>query len=101
MDDDINVTVNGLYLFIPLLIPSGETQLMFNEVTQKIYKISFDEWYTERRWISDFFVQHDIGSAQQINIPKDLISVHQTSLRTTILDQKNNTTIFDNLDLRK
>ena len=53
MADDKNVTVNSLYLYIPNSIPSVETQLMFNEATQKIYNISFDEWYTERRIISD------------------------------------------------
>ena len=47
MEDDINVTINSLYLYIPNLIPSVETQLMFNEATQSNYKISFDEWYTE------------------------------------------------------
>ena len=54
MEDEINVTINSLYLYIPNLIPSVETQLMFDEATQKNYKISFDEWYTERRIISDY-----------------------------------------------
>ena len=49
MADDIDVTINSLYLYKPNLIPSIETQLMFNEATQNNYKISFDEWYTERR----------------------------------------------------
>ena len=43
---------------------------MFNEATQKICKISLEEYYTERRIISDMIVQHDIGSAQQANAPK-------------------------------
>ena len=47
MADDINVTNNNLYLYVPNLIPNVETQVMFNEATQNIYKISFDEWYTE------------------------------------------------------
>ena len=34
MADDFNVTIYNLYLFIPSLIPSVETQLMFNEATQ-------------------------------------------------------------------
>ena len=34
MADDINVTINNLYLFVPNLLPSVETQLMFNEATQ-------------------------------------------------------------------
>ena len=88
MDDDINVTINSLYLHIPNLITSVETQLMFNEATQNIYKITFDEWYTEKRLISDLLVQHDIGSAQEVNSPKYLISAHQTSLITTTPDKK-------------
>ena len=60
MADDINVTITSLYLYIPNLIPSVETQLMFNEATQKNYQISFFEWYTEKRLISDLLVQHDI-----------------------------------------
>ena len=70
MADDINVTIKKLYLFIPKLIPSVETQSMFNEATQNNYKIFFDEYYTERRVISDTIVQHDIGSAQQVNSAK-------------------------------
>ena len=34
MDDDINVTIISLYLYIPNFIPSVETQLLFNEATQ-------------------------------------------------------------------
>ena len=89
MDDDINVNINSLYLYIPNLIPSVETQLRFNEATQNNYKISYDDWYTERRLIPDLLVQHDIGSAQQVNSPKYLISAHQTSLKTTTPAKKN------------
>ena len=45
MADDINVTINRLYQYIPNLIPSFETQLMFNEATQNNYKISYDQDY--------------------------------------------------------
>ena len=38
MTDDINVTINSLYLNVPNLIPSVETQVMFNEATQNNYK---------------------------------------------------------------
>ena len=34
MGDDTIVTINNLYLYIPNLIPSVETQLIFNEATQ-------------------------------------------------------------------
>ena len=70
MGDDINVTFNSLYLYIPNLIPSVETQLLFNEATQKKYNTSFDEYNTERRLISNLFIPHDIGSAQQVNSSK-------------------------------
>ena len=37
--DDINVTINKLYLYIPNLIPSVETELLFNEAMQSNYVI--------------------------------------------------------------
>ena len=99
MDDDINVTINSFYLYIPNLIPSIETQLMFNEATENNYKISFDEWDTERRVISDTNFQLDIGLAQQVNSPKYLICAHQTKDRTNAPNKKFNISIFDNLHL--
>ena len=74
---------------------------MFNEATQNNYKISFDEWYTERRIISDFLIQQGIGSAQQVIQPKYLICAHQINLRTTTPDKKINIASFDNVDIRK
>ena len=100
-DDNINVTINSLYLYIPNLIPSVETQLMFNEATQNNYRISFDERFTEKRLISGLLVQHDIGSARNVNSPEYMICDHQTSHRTTTAVKKNNIAIFDTLDLQK
>ena len=99
MADDIIVTINNLYLFVPNLIPSVETQLMFNEATQNNYQISFDDYYTERGVIKDMIVQHDIGSAQQVNAPKYLICAHQT--KEKIDGANKNNAIFDHLNLRK
>ena len=101
MGDDINVTIFNLYLYVPNLLRSVETQLMFIEATQNNYKISFDEYYTERRVIKDMIVQHDIGLAQQVNGAKFLICAHQTKDRMSAHDKKINNAIFDNLDLRK
>ena len=81
MTDDINVTINKFYLYIPNLIPSVETQVMLNEATQNNYKISYGEWYTETRIISDKITQLDIGSSQKVNSPKYLIGAHQTKDR--------------------
>ena len=101
MADDINVTINNLYLYVPNLIPSVETQVMFNEATQNNYKISFDEWYTERRIISDTITQLDIGTSQHVNSPKYLIGAHQTRIRSDTANKNNNNAIFDNLNLQK
>ena len=88
MDDDINVTIINLYLFVPNLIPSVETQLVFNDATQNHYQISYNEYYTERRVISDMIVQVDIRSAQQNNSPEFLISAQQTNDKTTAAKKK-------------
>ena len=101
MADDINVTINNLYLYVPNLIPSVETQVMFNEATQNNYKISFDELYTERRIISDTITQMDIGTSQHVNSPKYLIGAHQTRIRADTANKNNNIAIFDNLNLQK
>ena len=105
MDDDINITIKNLYLFVPKLIATVETQLMFNEATQNKYKISFDEWYTERRVISDMVVQHDRGSAQQVNSPKFLICAQKTKDRTNAPNKKLTSlysiiSIFENIMLK-
>ena len=101
MTDDIDVTINKKYLYVPNLIPSVETQLMFNEATQNNYKISYDEWFTERRIISDTITQLDIGSSQNVQSPKYLIGAHQTKDRIDAPLSTKNVAIFDNLDLRK
>ena len=101
MTDDIDVTINNLYLYVPNLIPSVETQVMFNEATQNNYKISYDEWFTERRIISDTITQLDIGSSQNVQSPKYLIGAHQTKDRIDAPISTKNVAIFDNLDLRK
>ena len=92
----INVTINSLYLFVPTLIPNTATQLMFNESIQNNYRIFFDDWFTERRVVSDTITQIDIGSAQQVNIPIYLITAHQTAANKRL-----NISIFDNLNSRK
>ena len=101
MVDDINVTINNLYLYVPNLIPSVETQVTFNETTQNNYKISYDEYFTERRVISDMISQLDIGSSQNVQSPKYLIGAHQTHTRADTANKNNNFAKFDNLDLRK
>ena len=101
MIDDINVTTNNLFLYVPNLIPSVETQVMFNEATQNNYKIFYDEWFRERRIISDTITELDIGSSQNVQSPKYLIGAHQTKDGIDGAISTKNVAIFDNLDLRK
>ena len=96
----INLTFNSLYLYVPFLIPSAETQLMFKESTQNTYRIFFDEWYTKRRIATDQVYQVDIGSAQSVNSPKYLICAHQTTDRADLPNQRTNISFFDHLDVR-
>ena len=97
----INVTINSLYLYVPFLKPSTETQLMFNESIQNNYRKFFDEWYTERRIAGDQTYQVDIGSAQSVNSPKYLFCAHQTSVRADTPNKRTNFSVFDHLNARK
>ena len=99
--DNINVTMNSLYLYVPTLMPSTETQLMFNESIQNNYRIFFDDWYTERKVVSDTITQIDKGSAQSVNSPEYLITAHQTAARLNAPDKGLNVSRFDNLNVRK
>ena len=100
MADDINVTINNLYLYVPNLIPCVETQLMFNESTQNNYMISYDEYITERLVISDMTTQLDIGSSQKVHSPKYLIGAHQTRARADTANKNNKIAISDHLNLK-
>ena len=99
--DNINVKINSLYLFVPTFTPNTETQLMFNESIENNYKIFFDDWFTERRVVTDIKTQIDIGSAQSVNSPKYLIASHQTAARLNAPDKRIKVSRFDNLNVRK
>ena len=99
--DDNNVTINSLYLYVPQLIPSTTTQVMFIEAIMNNYTITFDSWYTELKISNDGReLQVDISSAQHINSPKYLISAFQTNARTTP-NKASNPAIFDNNHVTK
>ena len=99
--NDINVTINSLYLFVPILIPNSQTQVMFNEAIMNNYTITFDSWYTEQKISNDGReLQVIIGSAQHINSPKYIISAFQTPARTTP-NKNSNPAIFDDNHVTK
>ena len=99
---DINETINSLYLYVPTLIPSTTTQVMFNESIMNNYTITSDSWYTERKVSNDGREFHvDIGSAQKINSPKYLIRAFQTNSRMGTPDKTRNPAVFDTNHVRK
>ena len=97
-----NVTTNSLYLFVPILIPNTETQVMFNETVKNNYTITYDSWYTERKLSTNGYeLQVDIGSAQHGNSPKYLIAAFGTADRIAAPSKNNNIAIFDNVNVGK
>ena len=95
--DNINVTINSVYLLVPFLITKTETQLLFNESIQNDHRIVFDEWYTERRLATDTIYQVDIGSVQWEYSPNYLICAHQTAAGLKAPGIVLNISRFDNL----
>ena len=94
--NDINVTINSLYLHVPILIPNSQTQIFFNESIMNNYTFTFDSWYNERKISNDGRqLQNDIGSAQHINSPKFVIGAFQTNDRIGIPNESRNPTVFD------
>ena len=86
---------------MPTYIPDIETQLMFHESIRKVYRIFFEDWFTERRVVSDTLTQIEIGSAHSVNSPKYLIASHQTAARLNTPNKGLNISRFDNLNVRK
>ena len=100
--NDINVTINSLYLFVPIITPNTETQVLFNESIKNKYTLTFDSWYTERKIVTDGGeFQVDIASSQSTNSPKYLIAAHQTEARVGTANKVNNIAIFDHVDVTK
>ena len=98
----INATTNSLYLFVPILTPNSETQVLFNESIKNNYTLTFDSWYTERKIVTDGGeFQVDIDSSQSTNSPKYLIATHQTEDRVGNANKANNVSIFNHVDVKK
>ena len=99
---DINVTIDSLYLFVPIIFPNTETQVLFNESIKNKNTITYDSWYTQRKFSTVGKKLHvDIGSAKRVNSPNYLIASFQTADRIAASNENNNIAIFDKADVRK
>ena len=102
MANDINVTISILYLYVSMLIPNSDSQVMFNESIESNYTITYDSWYVERKISTDGNEFHvGIGSAQHINIPGNLLPSFQKSDRILTPYKNYNTAFFDNVNVKK
>ena len=108
-DNDVNVTINSISLCIPQILPSPETQVIFNEAISKTFTLSYQFWTTDRKLVNaakEF--QKGISSASNINSPLYLLAAHQLTERvdpdddTRILSKNRfNNAIFDDVKVRK
>ena len=100
--NDIDVTINNLYLYPPVFIPDSKTHVMFNESIENNYTITYHSWYTERKVPTDGKeFQVDIGSAQHVSSAKYLIGAFQTADGIGTPNKENNIAIFDKVILKK
>ena len=102
--NDVNVTINSIYLYIPSLVPSADQQQNFNEVVREIFTLSFDAWVTDRKPVNTGNeYQLDIGSASNINIPLYLIVAHQKTQRENPARPPTqfNNAVFDNVNVKR
>ena len=90
-DNDVNVTINSISLFIPQIIPSPETHYLFNEAISKTFSLSYESWTNDRKPVDtarEF--QIDISSASNINSPLYLKAAHQKTQRVDPANPANN-----------
>ena len=71
---------------------------MFDDSIKDFFTLSFDSWTSDRKTVdTQLGHQVDIGSAQNFNSPKYLITV----ARIGVPNKANNVAFFDDLDVRK
>ena len=102
--DDVNVTINSIYLFIPSPVPSHEKQQIFNESIAQSFTLSFALWVSVRKPINTGNeYQLYIGSVSNINTPFNLINAHQKAQRDNPARPPSqfNDAIFDNVDVKR
>ena len=77
LDSKSKVYFDTLFLYVPIIIPDAQTQILFKVSLKNSFTLSFDSLNTDRKTV-DAQLEHqvNIGSAQKINSPKYLIVAH-------------------------
>ena len=97
-----NVTIKGLYLFVPTSCLDPETQVIFNESIGENFTISFDSWTTHGQVATTGLeYQVIIGSAASKKRPIHLIVTRQTIARESTGGKTQNNEIFSFIDVEK
>ena len=108
-DNDVNITINSISLFVPQIKPSAETQVNFNQAYSESFTLSYEYWTTDRKPVDTVKkFQIDISSASNINSPLYLIAAHQVTQRPNPADvtrnlsnNRFNKAIFNHVKVRK
>ena len=108
-DNDVNVTINSISLFIPQIIPFPETQNFFNEAIPKTFSLSYESWTTDRKPVDTAIeFQIDISSASNLITPLYLKAAHQKTQRpdpanpaNNLSNNRFNNAIFDHVETGK
>ena len=94
------VSFDNLHLFVPTFIPSPDKQLFFNE-SKKSFTPSFEYWTTDKKLVCTLEYHFDIGSAVEVNSPKNFIAAHETTTRFGVASKAIKVSVFDHIDVRK
>ena len=81
-DNDVIVTINSLYLYLPSLVRSSEQQPIFSESIRQSFTLLFESWAIDRKPVFTSNHYHlDIGSASNINVLLYPVAAHQKTQR--------------------
>ena len=100
--NDTTVTIDKLYLYIPIFFADDWTQILFNDSIGNSFTIPFDSWFNDKKVIhTEVECQVDLRSAHSVNTPKFSIVAHQTAAWIGVPNEANNIAAFDILNVRK
>ena len=108
-DNDVNVTISSISLFVPQVIPSTETQYIINEAISKTFSLSYESCTTDCKPADTARdIQIDISSESIINFPFYPIAAHQKTQRpdpanpaNNLSNNRFNNATFDHVEVRK
>ena len=99
----INVTVDNLYLHIPIFVPSAKTKALVIESIQNSWTLVYLIWFLvdwRKKFNSALDFQVGIGSAQLVKNPKFLIAIYLLAAGIDAPNKANNIALFEDRYVR-